>query len=331
MKTIKELLHLCFTSHAEVLCRDQEDFATLTNSIAITSYRDGTEILADAVMSTHCHLMAFADNAASFVQRVRHSYAYYFNRKYHRNGLLGEKYYYASPVLGKYHRLACASYIMRNGQHHGQSASAFAYPYCTTPYLYAQDLHLLSANKHSPIFPEQLITNHKDMMEHLPRDAKFPDEWRMDKSGMFLRSSFEQIGRVEEWYGTPRQFLYYMNRLSGDEWANEQKKDGSGGSAGTFCLETLEPGYGEKDIVKMLGAEKGYHQPNRLGSDIEICHLIDKELIRPFHKDSIYQLSEAQRVRIGNTLLFDYHVNPTQIPRCLALEPGSFSWKGWNQ
>ena len=60
---------------------------------------------------------------------------------------------------------------------------------------------------------------------HLPVRCKCPDGWRMDTSGLILREDVIDTADVEHMFKTPRAYLYYMNRLSGEEWTKEQEKD----------------------------------------------------------------------------------------------------------
>lgn len=320
MKTVKVLQHLCYTSHNEVLCRDEEDFIALTNSWAVTSFHNDTEILVDSLMSTHCHFLVFTANAPEFIQRGRHSYAAYFNRKYSRHGigLLGERHYFNLPVVGLNHRLACCSYILRNGLHHGQSSSAFGYPHSTVNSIFQDELH--------PQKKESFIENRFEIYERLPRRAVIPDGWRMHENGMITRDSFEQIHRVEELYGTSRTFLYYMNRLSGEEWENEQLADiQKGDSSAPVSLLSMEPGYNEGQVRKMQEAEKGRKVIH--GSDLELCKIIDKTMLPAYGKSSIYQLSDNQKIKMGLELFHDLKAPAQQISRCLVLDPDSIDWR----
>lgn len=320
MKTVKELQHLCYTSHYEVLCREEEDFIALTNSWAVASFHNDTEILVDSMMSTHCHFLAFTANAPEFIQRGRHSYAAYFNRKYSRHdiGRLGERQYFSLPVIGLNHRLACCSYILRNGLHHCQSTSAFGYPHSTANSIFQNELH--------PQKKESFIENMSEIYARLPKRALIPDSWRMHENGMITRNSFEQINRVEELYGTSRSFLYYMNRLSGEEWEKEQLADiQKGDTSAPVCLSNMEPGYNENQLRRMHEAEKGR---NRVPiSDLDLCKTIDKTMLPSYRKSSIYQLSDEQKIRIGLELFHDLRVPVQQIGRCLALDPNAIGWK----
>ena len=82
---MKESYHICFTSHDEVLFRDEEDHGMFVNLMALRSFSDNAEILVDAEMSTHVHLNAFTDRPQHFAAALRMSYTRYFNKKYGRD------------------------------------------------------------------------------------------------------------------------------------------------------------------------------------------------------------------------------------------------------
>jgi len=96
---MRESYSLCFTSHDEVMFRDEEDHGMFINVMAIEGYRTETEILSDAEMSTHVHINAFTNRPTVFSGRTRMSYTSYFNRKYGRSGRFGEKGTY---ILGRW-------------------------------------------------------------------------------------------------------------------------------------------------------------------------------------------------------------------------------------
>jgi len=83
----------------------------------------------------------------------------------------------------------------------------------------------------------------------------------MDRNGMLVRNSFEQLARVEHCYRTPRCFDYYMSRLSGEEWQREQREDGVADAP--ITLESLEQPSRHEPIAKMLASDlaRRFHAP----------------------------------------------------------------------
>lgn len=308
---MKRLYHFCITSHNEVLFRDGEDIRNITNILALESYSCGVELWADAIMSTHLHGIAFAEDERMILccQRLKMRIAKYHRNRHHGTGQLFDAGIFLLPLDGNNHILAAISYVLRNGLHHGQSATPFSYPHCSANHLFRQDLGK------EPFVAA--ITSRQDIARHLPRRSDFPDHFAMDRNGMLLRSCFENLQMLEHYYRTPRCFDYYMSRLSGEEWQREQQQDQT--EDRPITLEVLEPTSEHESLARMLAGEKGHnYSPSHL-SDQDICRLVDDEYVPSYHVDSVYRLSREQRIRIGDDIVRRLRVAPAQARRCLAL------------
>lgn len=304
---MKELYHICFTSHDEVMFRDEEDHGMFVNIMALQSYSTGTEILADAEMSTHVHQAVFTDNPSKFASFERMSYTRYFNWKYSRKGRFGQKYTFVLQAKGHYHVTAMLSYIMRNGLHHAASSTAFGYPYCSIRDMFVEDLAIQRAN--------EAITSRKDIMTYLPKGSVFPDSYLMDTNGVFQRSCFMELRRAEQYYATPRNFLYQMNRISDEAWIKEQLTDNTGSPITLSDIECTD----KKTVEQLLRNEYGrYFSRTRL-QDMDVCRLIDTDLLPSFDVPSVYMLTDSQKQRLTRLLKYEYHLPDSQIGRCLVL------------
>lgn len=304
---MKESYHICFTSHQEVMFRDQEDHNTMLNLMALRSFAFDTEILAEAEMSTHVHQDVFSNRPMAYASALRMSYTKYLNRKYGRKGRLGEKYTYLLKVDGFYHQLTVLNYIFRNGLHHGAAATALGYKYCAARDLFAEDIGLLSD------LPVPM--SRADMASYLPRHAEFPDHFQMNADGVFVRRSFMEIRRAEQFYATPRNFLYQMNRLTDEDWIRDQEKDRTGKP---ITLEAVEPGY-ENRIAQLLQNENARKFSRTRLQDMDVCRLIDRDILPGCGVASVYQLSGSQKQRIARMLFYEHHLPEAQIRRCLAM------------
>ena len=139
----------------------------------------------------------------------------------------------------------------------------------------------------------------------------------MNEKGMFLRESFMEIPQLEMMFITPRGFLYQMNRLSDEIWQKEQLDDKSGEPP--ITLDTIEHSFDKKSVLSMLESEKGFkYNPSRM-NDIELCNLIDNELVKQFQKTSVYDLTDTQKFKLSQMLSNDLNLPPYQIKRCLAM------------
>jgi hypothetical protein len=304
---MKESYHICFTSHNEVMFRDEEDHGMFVNLMALRGYAEDTEILVDAEMSTHVHQNVFSARPMHYASNLRMSYTRYFNRKYDRKGRLGEKYTFLLKVVGTVHQMVLENYILRQGLHHAASATALGYPYCAVRELFAQDIGL-QADLPVPMSRSYMAT-------FLPRYAEFPDQYQMTEKGVFARSSFMEIRRAEQYYVSPRNYLYQMNRLTDDSWIQEQLKDNSGKPISLADIEHAD----ERSVAQMLKNENGRNFSHTRMQDLDVCHLIDSDLLRGYGVSSVYQLTGSQRQQLARQLFYDYRLPEQQVRRCLVL------------
>lgn len=302
---MKESYHICFTSHQEVLFRDEEDHGMMLNLMALRAYSCDSEILVEAEMSTHVHQNIFSSRPMEYASTLRMSYTKYFNHKYDRKGRFGEKFTFLLKVEGLNHQVVLQNYVLRNGLHHQAAATALGYKYCTARELFVEDIGLSSEKAAN--------YSRADIASFLPRHAEFPDEFQMNEEGVFVRRSFMEIRRAEHFYGTPRNYLYQMNRLSDEEWTRSQETDHTGKP---ITLDMLEPGYESTQLFKN---ESGRNFSRTHLQDMDVCRLIDKDILPSYSVTSIYQLTGTQKQRIARQLYHEFHLPEAQIRRCLAM------------
>lgn len=304
---MKESYHLCFTSHDEVMFRDAEDHGMFLNLLALRSYALETEVECEADMSTHVHMNVLSVRPKHFAGQVRMSYTKWFNAKYGREGRFGEKYTFLSKVEGFYHQLVLFSYILRNGLHHCAAATAFGYPYCSVREQFADDLGMV----------QEVAANwtREEMASILPRYSEFPDEFQMTAQGVFLRRSFMEIRKVEQYYATPRNYLYQMNRLTDESWSREQLQDQTGPPITLRDVERAD----ENTVAQLLKNESGRNYKHGRMQDLDVCRLIDHDILPGYGVQSVYQLSSTQKQRIARQLFYEFHLPDHQIRRCLVM------------
>ena len=303
---MKESYHLCFTSHDEVMFRDAEDQGMFVNLMALRAFATDTELLADAEMSTHFHAVVFAEAPMLFASALRMSYTKYFNHKYDRVGRMGQKYTFSLKIVGFNHQMAAMSYVLRNGLHHGAAPTALGYPYCAVRELFAKDVGCSSE--------KAIMLSRADIAAYLPRYSEFPDHWQMNESGVFTRQSFMEIRRAEQYYGTARNYLYQMNRLTDESWKQEQLQDNTGQPVTLSMLEKAD----EKSVAQMLNNEHGRNFRHSGLQDLDVCRLIDNDLLPSLGVPSVYLLTDNQRQRISRLLWAEFRLPEHQIRRCLG-------------
>lgn len=308
---MKRFHHICMTAHSEVLLRSVEDVALFVNLSAISALRCETDILTDSEMSTHLHETVLSDSVDNFSWSQQLSLTKAFNHRHSRKGPLFDSKPYILEIRGPRHMQMALNYSLRQGLHHGQSETAFEYPWSTCNSLFA-------AERGVPI-DTPAHKSRAEIQGCLPKNFRnFPDSWQADANGILLRNSFEQLRLVENWYGTARSFIFSMTRRTSEEWLNEQKADNTEGP--TVTLDLLEKGFCPEDITAMLSREGNAKFATRCFSDMYLCSLIDNQMLGRFGADSVYLLSASQKQKLAAELKYDIGVrSEAQISRCLAM------------
>ena len=304
---MRKTYHLCLSAGDEVMFRDLEDYNRGFNSFAIALYKTSSTGLVESFMSTHMHLLVQTDSPKDFMMCLRLMYTMYFNKKYGRSGKLGEKLHFTMEIVGYHHTLAAMSYILRNALHHGVAPIPYAYPHCSANAIF---MHEMGKR------PEENLLPQKSYYKHLGRTAEYPDSYKMNKSGVFLRESVLDIPQVENLFVTPRMFNFYMSRKSSEEWEAEQSKDQN--NSPLINIQSIEHGVNTESVERLLLFENGKADYRKL-SDIDLCTEIDKNILPKYGKTSIYQLTPDEKKHIANHIYDTYHLNVTQIRRSLVM------------
>ena len=300
-----QFYHFCLSSGNEVMFRCEQDFNWAFNCYALALYKTGSVGLADAIMTNHLHGCAVSNDIKGLIYHYRAGYSRYFNRKYFRRGSLGEREPFTIDVVGAYHRLAALSYTMRNPLHHGVAPTPFAYGFSSANAIFRKEL---GKEENTDLLERKFFAR------HLPDRAEVPLGYKMNSSGLLLRESVLDVAQVEYFYNTPRNFLFYMNRLSGEEWEREQRNE----SSDVVTLNCMEPGSSEQSLSIMRRCEFG-RENYALPSDMLLCEYIDNEILPLYGVLSVYQLTERQKQEIGNNLYKKFRVASRQISRCLCM------------
>ena len=303
---MKKTYHLCLSAGNEIMFRDEEDYHRGFNYFAVALDKTDSCGLAEAFMGTHTHQMIQTRHPDEFMYSFRLSYCKYFNHKYMRHGKLGENTHFSLEVVGYHHLLAAISYVLRNPFHHGVVPIPYAYPHCSANAFFRREMGKFLDE---PVLPANVC--HR----YLGRRAEFPDNYKMSKSGVFLRESVLDIPQVENLFVTPRSFNYYMTRRSSEEWEHEQMKDENGYAP--VNLLTIESNVHIDSPEKMMKHENGKSDYRRT-TDIKLCTELDAIARNRYGKHSVYQLSLTEKQEIAEYLFRIRHLGESQIRRCLV-------------
>ena len=305
---MKKVFHLCHSSKEEVLFRNHDDYNWGFNSYALALYKTESCSLADAHMSDHRHLISQTDSPEKMMRINRLSYTRHMNTKYGRRGPLGESECFITELDGLYRLITALTYTMRNALHHGIAPTPFAYPHSSANIIFRDEL-----GKH----PDAELLSERNYHAHVGRNVEIPNDFKMDKSGLFLRENITAVKQVELLYGTPKSFLYYMNRPSDDKWLDEQRSESS--HSPLITMELIEQG--------VLLTDPGYFHTNEKGrqnygqmSDIDLCEVIDSLVVNQYKSKSVYTLLYSHKQELYHMIRELYHVNEMKARRCLAMD-----------
>ena len=294
--------------------RSEADLIIGFNCLAMGILETDSSLLAEGFLSTHIHTLPITDCPGELIKRFRYAYSRYFNAKYHRRGSLGQRIPFVLEVDGFHHRLTAINYLNRQGLHHGIAPTPFAYKHCS-----ANSFFMEALGKKQP--PTQLPDNQR--YKYLPGRGPLSSQYRMNESGMILREDILEVALVESMYGTPRNFLYQMNRVGDEIFREDQAKEES--TSPLITLALIEKGTPELDVAQLLRNENGKHNPNNI-SDIELCELIDNYYLPMCCKaEAIYDTSLSERIRIYKCLSGELwatrrkRTTEAQLKRCLVL------------
>jgi len=305
--------HICYTSHREVMYRNEDDMNRSFNSLCSALYKTGSRCLAENDLTDHHHGCYQTECPEELVRSKRISYTRLFNEKYGRTGPLGESGFFMMELQGIRHTLAALSYVIKNTVHHGITSTPFEWPYCSANAYFRRELG-------KEYTPEILLTP-TQIEAVLPRRAAYDPKWKMGVDGVFLRETVIETSVVENLFATPQAFNYLISRKSAADWYKEQEADRNGIPPVTLeNIETRMLDYAasqEQAISEMLRNEAARHARRGI-KDLELCKIIDSQYVPRYKVFSVYHLSEAQKNAIANEVYHCFHIGTAQLRRCLV-------------
>lgn len=300
--------HLCLSAGDETLFRTHADYHRAFNCFALALYQTDSVGLVDSFMANHCHLLVQSSRSRDLMYHFRNSYSKYFNCKYGRFGKLGEDCHFTLEVVGYHHKIAAASYVLRNALHHGVVSIPYAYPHCSVNSIFKAEMGK---------FWDERTIDRRYHSKFIGRGKEYPDSYKMNERGVFTRDSVLDIPQVEDLFVTPRMFNFYMTRRSGEEWEQEQKKDNNG--VESINLSHIEQSVSLHTLDQMLMFENGRADYKRV-SDVDLCGIIDFQISLRYGKSSVYSLTPSEKIDFANWLYSKYKCSKEQLKRCLVMK-----------
>lgn len=279
----------------------------LFNSIAQAVFKTGSSLLADALMSTHAHLIVVCESPSKLVMRVRSSYTQMFNHRYLRTGPLGEESFYSVELKGRRHIAAAVSYVVRNSCHHEVCANVYSYPFTSVGQYFRNNIGNFA--------PAADVIRGKRRSDIIRTKNRLPDGVEVMRStGMISYDDVIDNVLVEGYFGSYRSFMYGLNRNDYDRWMHEHEADDNG--LAPVTLGTVEPFLSEEKVRSIL-QQNLYWVKEKSLSDIELCDIIDHHYVPMYGKLSYTQFTNSEAEVVRSRLARDFHVARKQLERCL--------------
>lgn len=288
---MNKLYHLCVSS-PEVMFRVPADYIQGINRACLAAHDHDVKLWAYAFMSNHFHLIAQVRDPVPFISSLRNGYSKWFNNKYSRSGPLGYRSFFCIELDNGERTIEVVTYVLRNAVNHNVAVYPTGYPFCSARYYFIRDFGY--QNLYTP------LETWFEKRQFISRKEKLPEGYVLDKSGLLIQENILQIKKVEQIYGNPRKFSFYMNKLSGEEWAVMQVESWMGAKA-----------------KELLGSEKFLKNINRI-NDIDICEYIDEWLLKNKNVASYTALSINEKIRLAAQFRRRGIAND-QISRCLVI------------
>ena len=201
---------LITTDHLEdrLWFRDEEDFRTAMNYVAIAAFVSGVMVLAFILMSNHVHFVVACswERAEHFIKNFKRLYAAYYWRKYGINELLRRNGVDIREVRESDESLERAiAYVLMNSVAANICFEPSGYPWGTGNVLF-------NGNP----FPGRNLDEFSGRAQTrlLKSNVKLPGDYKIGPGGYILPESYVQVKAVEALFRTPKRFGYFLRTSS---------------------------------------------------------------------------------------------------------------------
>ena len=143
MMTIMTKFAHIFSKGERVLFRDEEDYVSFNNKLAVESYMTRVGILGMSIMSTHFHcVVEYLDDEMLevFKERIKMSYCISYARKY--AGKISSCFNISNmPLEDVYSIRRALVYVLKNPVHHKVTSFALKYEFSTSSKIFMTELN----------------------------------------------------------------------------------------------------------------------------------------------------------------------------------------------
>lgn len=201
---------LVTTDHLETRLwfRDDEDFKSGMNLVAVTAYSVGVRVLSFILMSNHVHFVLEGDEekVLQFITEFKRAYSRYLSHKYgsrdtlRRNGTDVQ----GLPLDGESLERAIA-YVQMNSVAANICTRPEAYPWGT-----GNTFFQVVAGKGRPLGELSARARYRTMHSK----ANLPDNWIVGEDGYVLPESYVTVRFVESLFRSPKRMNYFLQNSS---------------------------------------------------------------------------------------------------------------------
>ena len=278
-KPIRGWYHVCSDGNfASAIFLDDEDFKAGMNRIAVCKLKTGVVVVADVLMDNHFHFEIQSedyDQVVKFAKEYKRLTAMYNAAKYGPGCVAGSMQIKIIPVTTPDYAKTLLCYILKNPTK-ARIAKFYEYKWST-----ASCCFFRNAPKKAAV-PAGSIPRRK-MRTLIHSHAIIPDDWLIAE-GVILPSNYIPVKLIEDMFGGPRGFMYFLSQYGDDQIDND---------------------LGEWNDVSLPDAE---------------LRVLSKELsVKMFGTSKMRSLSAPHRVRLAKDLRRRYLCSRKQLARIVNL------------
>lgn len=204
--------YLVTTDHLEegLWFRDDEDFITGMNYVAIQAAKGRVTVLAFILMSNHLHfvLNGQREDVRGFIDTLKGRYSRYLHRKYGEKEFLRRNHVDLQEVEGMEDAVRrVIAYVQMN---------CVAANICLTPDMYPWGTGSLFFNpaRKAGIRIDQLSRRRLIKLMHSNEAGTLPADWVIGPEGYILPQCYVNVRYVESLFGAPSWMQYFLNTSS---------------------------------------------------------------------------------------------------------------------
>ena len=188
--------------------RDDEDFRTAMNLVAVAVFLSGINILAFILMSNHVHFVLECErhDAKRFIDLFKRLYSHYYCRKYRCSEHLRKVRIQIDEVFLHDESLCRAiAYVQMN---------CVAANICSYPAAYPWGTGALFFNLTTPDTTPLGNMSGRSQIRLLHSNVHLPQDWRVLREGYLWPGSYVRIETVASVFNTPKRYNYFLNNSS---------------------------------------------------------------------------------------------------------------------